>query len=329
MPLDVPEAEAEAFPVLKDKVAIITGGAQGMGKATIEPSGEPVCLSITKAGTKPPCARHKMVVYTELLCEMAANRKGGERTRWSVVVRLEAIKAVCRLILLRVTRSRPLVSPVLPKREPVPEESSAEEAEAEDGDGVARSESELMDEVDAHGTIVDRSTTVTASSNANSNIPPHEREWTMPRTGVSLPSLPNPGDIKPAFELLNRLRGSSQATEILHILAPLLYALALARSRTRNNVSSRCSWTPWLLGVATELAARQLRDRSLRVTVLERDEWDRRGWAMGWWAMRGAFYENVTKGVVRKVSGKLPGFLAGILDDYEYLWDNYWFATSA
>ncbi|KAK0390571.1 hypothetical protein NLU13_0075 [Sarocladium strictum] len=293
----------------------------------------------------------QMVVYTELLCEMAAKRKGGERRRWGVVVLLEAIKAVCRLILLRVTRSRPLVSPVLPEREPIPEDTSAEEAEEaeEDPDDVARSESELMDEVDA--TLVDRfanSSSAPSSSGANNNssssIPPHEREWIMPRTGASLPSLPNPGDIsgyllsrvltaddiKPAFKLLNRLRGSSHAAEVLHILTPLLYALALARSRTSSpSASSRYAWTPWLLGVAAELAARQLRDRSLRATALERDEWNRRGWAMGWWAMRGAFYENVTKGVVKKVSGKMPGFVAGILDDYEYLWDNYYFATSA
>ncbi|KAL2209588.1 peroxisome membrane protein [Sarocladium strictum] len=260
----------------------------------------------------------QMVVYTELLCEMAAKRRG-ERARWGVVVLLEAIKAMCRLILLRVTRSRPLVSPVLPEREPIPEDAT-EGAELEDADDVARSESELMDEVDAHGTV-----------------------WTMPRTGASLPSLPNPGDIsgyllsrvltaddiKPAFKLLNRLRGSSQAAEVLHILTPLLYAMALARSRTRNPTATSSSWTPWLLGVATELAARQLRDRSLRATALEREEWNKRGWAMGWWSMRGAFYENVTKGVVSKVSGKMPGFVSGILDDYEYLWDNYYFATSA
>lgn len=283
----------------------------------------------------------QMVVYTELLCEMAAKRRG-ERARWGVVVLLEAIKALCRLILLRVTRSRPLVSPVLPEREPIPEDAT-EDAELEDADDVARSESELMDEVDAHGTVVDRAAATGASSSANNSIPPHEREWTMPRTGASLPSLPNPGDIsgyllsrvltaddiKPAFKLLNRLRGSSQAAEVLHILTPLLYAMALARSRTRNPTSTSSSWTPWLLGVATELAARQLRDRSLRATALEREEWNKRGWAMGWWSMRGAFYENVTKGVVSRVSGKMPGFVSGILDDYEYLWDNYYFATSA
>ena len=274
----------------------------------------------------------QMVIYTELLCEMGAKRRGGERARWGVVVLLEAIKAVCRLILLKVMRSRPLVSPVLPEREPVPEDSAADD----EFDESARSESELMDEVDV--------TRAPLSSLPSSSIS-HDKEWTMPRTGASLPSLPNPGDIstyllsrvltaddiKPAFKLLNRLRGSSQAAEILHILTPFLYSLALARSRTRPGVTAttRYSWTPWLLGVATELAARQLRDRSLRATALEREEWGRRGWAMGWWAMRGAFYENVTKGWVKGVTGKMPGFVAGILDDYEYLWENYYFSTSA
>jgi peroxin-16 len=31
------------------------------------------------------------------------------------------------------------------------------------------------------------------------------------------------------------------------------------------------------------------------LTGLEREELKKRGWALGWWAMRGAFYENVTK----------------------------------
>ncbi|KAH8169339.1 peroxisomal membrane protein (Pex16) domain-containing protein [Sarocladium implicatum] len=281
----------------------------------------------------------QMVIYTELLCEMGAKRRGGEKARWGVVVLLEAIKALCRLILLRVTRSRPLVSPVLPEREPVPEDVAGED----EFDEAARSESELMDEVDT--ARASSSSSNGASSSSPSSPASHDKEWAMPRTGASLPSLPNPGDIsnyllsrvltaddiKPAFKLLNRLRGSSQAAEVLHILTPLFYALALARSRTRPGVTSstRYSWTPWLLGVAMELAARQLRDRSLRATALEREEWGRRGWAMGWWAMRGAFYENVTKGWVKGVSGRMPGFVAGILDDYEYLWENYYFSTSA
>lgn len=172
----------------------------------------------------------------------------------------------------------------------------------------------------------------------------------MPRTGMSLPSLPDSGDIssyllsrvltaediKPASKLLNRLQGKGEAAEILHILIPLIYACALGASSIRADDKSRSrrwwtsAWGPWALGVTLELAARQLRvDRGLRTTTLEREEWSKRGWAMGWWTMRGAFYQGVTKGVVTGVRNRMPGFVAGILEDYEYLWENYYFSTSA
>lgn len=275
----------------------------------------------------------QMVIYTEMLWEMSAKRRGGEKSRWKVVVILEAIKAFCRLLLMRITRSRPLVSPVLPEREPIPEDKKLTEEEEEEGLAY-RSESELMDDV----SVDDGSASGSGLNYGMQTLkPPHEREWAMPRTGMSLPSLPVAGDIssyllsrvltaddiKPATKLLNQLKGSSQGAEVLHILSPLVYAVAMARTPDKK------SWTPWLAGLAIEYAARQLRDRGLRTTSLERDEWNKRGWAMGWWAMRGAAYENVTKGVVHGVSRRMPGFIAGILEDYEYLWENYYFSTSA
>ncbi|KAG5942160.1 hypothetical protein E4U53_007290 [Claviceps sorghi] len=258
----------------------------------------------------------QMVIYTELLCEMTAKRKGGEKARWKVVVLIEAIKALCRLLLLRVTRSRPLVTPALPEREAVPEDEDA----APGDEALGRDDADLV-----HVSGMDKLK------------PPHEQDWRMPRTGMSLPSLPEPSDIsayllgrvlaaddiKPANKLLNQLEGSSRVAEVLHILAPLVYAIALARSKNRK------AWMPWLVGLAVDYAARQLRDRSLRTTTLERDEWNKRAWGMAWWAMRGAFYDKVTKGVVGGVRARMPGFLAGILEDYEYLWENYHFSTSA
>lgn len=268
----------------------------------------------------------QMVIYTELLCEMTAKRRGGEKSRWNVVVLLEAIKAICRLLLLRITRSRPLVTPVLPEREPIPEETSEDELEED----ISKSESELMDEVAPEGAAA-----AEALLNGSAKRP-HERDWKMPRTGMKLPSLPNPGDIssyllgrvltaddiKPATKLLNQLQGVGHAAEVLQILAPLIYATALARSKNKK------SWTPWLVGLSVEYAARQLRERSLRTTPLERDEWNKRGWSMAWWMMRGAFYENATKGIVGGVTKRMPAFIGGILEDYEYLWENYYFSTS-
>jgi peroxin-16 len=263
----------------------------------------------------------QIVQYTELLWEMAAKRRG-ERVRWRVIVVLEAVKAVCRLLLLRVTGSRPLVTPALPEREPIPDQEDGEDGQQSREDALR----ELMGE-EADESPMDLNGTAKAA---------HEKEWAMPRTGNNLPSLPNPSDIssyllsrvltaddiKPAARLLSSLQGSAQAAEILHIIAPLLYALALARSKNKR------AWTPWLVGLSIECAARQLRDRSLQTTGLEREEWTKRAWAMGWWAMRGPAYENVMKGVVGGVKRRMPSFVGSILEDYEYLWENYYFSTS-
>ncbi|KAJ9160568.1 Peroxisomal membrane protein PEX16 [Coniochaeta hoffmannii] len=271
----------------------------------------------------------QIVEYTELLCEMAAKRRS-ERTRWRVVVLLEAVKAFCRLLLLRITRSRPVVTPALPERVEIP-------APTDEADGSALSE--LMGERTDEDELRD---------SLKPAPDPHSQEWPMPRTGMTMPSLPPSGDIssyllsrvlttddvKPATKLLSQLRGpAAHAAEMLHILAPLIYAVALATSALRyrqaDGKRSKHSWYPWLIGVGVELAARQLRDPSLRTTPLEREEWNRRGWAMGWWAMRGAAYDTVVKGVVEGVRKRVPNIVGGILEDYDYLWENYYFSTSA
>lgn len=225
----------------------------------------------------------QMIQYTELLWEMAAKRKG-EKMRWRVVVLLEVVKAACRLLLLRLTNSRPLLSPPLPQREVDP--SSLEDHSAS-ADGM--------------------------------DTPPSERSaseaenWMMPRTGLSMPSLPDPSDIsnyllskvltaddiKPPKALLHRVSGKGELAEALYILRPVIYALAL-----QHFSGDKKSWKPWLIGASIEYGARQLAKNDFQerlagglrgLTGLEREELKKRGWALGWWVMRGAFYENFTK----------------------------------
>jgi peroxin-16 len=209
-------------------------------------------------------------------------RRRGEKVRWRVVVFIEIVKAICRLFLLRLTNSRPLVSPPLPEREIDPRSM-----EEDDGDwnGMESPVSER----------------------------PSDLNWTMPRTGLSLPSLPDANDvsnyliskvltaddIKPPKALLHRVTGQGQLAEILHILRPVVYALALQRFS-----GDKRSWRPWLIGFGMEYGCRQLAKVDFRervagglrgLTGLEREELKKRGWSMGWWLMRGAFYENVTK----------------------------------
>ncbi|KAI1915991.1 hypothetical protein LOZ53_000899 [Ophidiomyces ophidiicola] len=264
----------------------------------------------------------QVIKYTELLWEMVARRKG-EKIRWRVVVFIEALKALCRLVLLRLTNSRPLVSPPLPEREVDPRPAEDDDDDLADWNGMDTPKSEK-------------------SSDAS---------WAMPRTGFSLPNLPDTGDvsnyliskvltaddIKPPRSLLHRVSGMGQLAEVLFILRPLVYVLALQKwsGKKRN-------WTPWLIGFGMEYGCRQLAKRDFRdrvagglrgLTGLERDELRKRGWSMGWWTMRGAFYETVTKswlqGMTRRMKGKpLLDLVGSVIDDYEYLWDNYYFSTA-
>ncbi|GAD97331.1 peroxisomal membrane protein pex16 [Paecilomyces variotii No. 5] len=263
----------------------------------------------------------QMIQYTELLWEMIARRRG-EKVRWRVVIFIEAIKAICRLFLLRLTNSRPLVSPPLPERE-LDLMAASEE----------REESEYND-------------VQTPASDGSSDL-----SWTMPRTRLSLPSLPDVNDVsdfliskvltaddvKPAKSLLHRVNGQGQLAEVLYILRPVVYALAL-----RKWGQDKRSWRPWLLGFGMEYGCRQLAKKDFReriagglrgLTGLEREELKKRGWAMGWWMMRGAFYESFTKPSLKNVTEKMKGvplldLVGSILEDYQFLWDNYYFSTA-
>jgi peroxin-16 len=227
---------------------------------------------------------------------MVAKRRG-EKVRWRVVVLLEGIKAFCRLVLLRLTNSRPLLSPPLPEREVDP--SALEESAADKQGG----EEEIEEGVESNK----------ATSGGSSSSLGSDETWNMPRTGLTLPGLPDPSDIsnyllsrvvkgddiKPPKMLLHRVSGLGEVAEVMHILRPVIYAFAL-----QHWSNDKKSWRPWLIGLCIEYSSRQLAKRDFQervagglrgLTGLEREELRKRGWSMGWWAMRGAFYENITR----------------------------------
>jgi peroxin-16 len=195
-----------------------------------------------------------------------------------------------------------------------------------------------------------------------------EIHWTMPRTGLSLPSLPDARDIstyliskvltaddvKPARALLHRVTGQGQFAEILYIIRPVIYALAMQRWKANKR-----SWSPWLIGFGLEYGSRQLAKKDFKerlagglrgLTGLEREELRKRAWAMSWWLMRGAFYENITKydffslhivcrpdiiprAWIKGITYRLKAIpvldlVGSLVEDYEYLWDNYYFSTA-
>ena len=302
----------------------------------------------------------KVVQYTELLWEMTARRRGGERSRWRCVVFLESFKALLRLILLRLTNSRPVVTPPLPLREdfaPVQQEESTEEFSEED--------MKLLDPIpfepkDAFGEAGIPTPPMSDSDKISIHHNPSD-PFSMPRTGFTMPTLPTPeavsnyllehvitpDDIKPVQQLVHRLTSMrGQAAEALYILRPVIYAILMQRVARRYGYEGtkwKKIWGPWVAGAAIEYFARQLAKQELAANVpggtrsglsaLEREEFTKRGWNMAWWGMRGAFYENITKGPITKVVDALKGrpildLVGGVVEDYDHLWSNYWFSTS-
>ena len=233
---------------------------------------------------------------------MLAKRRSGDRGRWRAVVFLESVKALCRLLLMRLTKSRPLVSPALPEREVDPR--TLEERKGDDGgqwDGMEDPPPEALEQ----------------RSETSGDI-----SWTMPRTGLSLPSLPDSSeitdfllkkvltadDVKAPKQLLHRMTTfQAQLAEVLWVMRPVLYAVAMQKLYAHNSKAEKggmvSKWGPWLAGVSIEIAARRLakRDLSERVagglrglTGLEREERGKRGWGLASWGMRGALYDEYT-----------------------------------
>ena len=277
---------------------------------------------------------------------MLARRRGGDRARARTVVALEAIKAACRLAMLQRTGARPGAEPPLPGRAVDPRAHG----EAAAGSGASWDGMDAADDPDA------------------ARPPPRPEDWPMPRTNRAMPPLPHaadipayllrraltPDDVKTPAQLLRRLATArGQLAEVLWILRPLIYALLLLRYR-----GDKRKWTPWVVGLALELGARAMLRAELRggetggwrgMTSLEREEMQKRGVGLGWWLLRGAFYQNHTKYIFKclkfgpadqacrhwmnAVTGKLKGVMlldmgGSILEDYAYLWDEYYFSTT-
>ncbi|KAI9886064.1 MAG: hypothetical protein M1823_002137 [Watsoniomyces obsoletus] len=313
----------------------------------------------------------QMIQYTELLCEMAAKRRS-ERSRWRVVVFLEMIKAVCRLLMLRLTNSRPLLTPPLPERDFDPRMLEDDHREGERRDSIPPPLPPRPGSSPRPPFINEEEEEEEGEEYLKAMHDTKNQRWSMPRTGMTLPALPpaeditnyllskvlTAEDVKPPKALLHRVSGMGQIAECLYILRPVIYALAMQHwcmsgdtstttpGQSRRGKKNR-SWTPWLIGLSIEYGARQLAKRDFQervaggfrgLTGLEREELRRRGWGLGWWLMRGAFYENITKSSLEKISSTLRnsllgylggGLVGGVLEDYMYLWDQYYFSTAS
>ncbi|TNY24340.1 peroxisome membrane protein [Rhodotorula diobovata] len=316
----------------------------------------------------------------ELLLEMAARKRKGPAAQEKTVVALEALKAVLRLGLMGATSGRTGVQPPVAERQVDPAllELNREKVArmrrapaAAQGEGVTavpppRSAADVLlrREEGAHEVAVAQAEAETA-----------EREfWTGARTGYvrpTLASLRQGGeaalgdatprkmgkdfgkeyllsrvltieDVKRPQDLVAKARGIKRLAEIIWILRPLIYVLAMRKYGKRHTL-------PYLLSLALEYLAfslRQSTDPKLgsdkacgpmlprgTPSELEKEETAKRGRAFWWYLVRGPAWESWTKPQLESIGRKfedkpLIGFVSTLLNDYIPLYDEYYYYSA-
>ncbi|GJN90015.1 hypothetical protein Rhopal_003010-T1 [Rhodotorula paludigena] len=149
-------------------------------------------------------------------------------------------------------------------------------------------------------------------------------------------------DVKRPEDLVAKAKGVKRIAEVIWILRPLIYVLAIRRYGKRHTL-------PYLLSLALEYLAYSLRQSSTSKlshdkasgpmlprqtpSELERQESSKRARAFWWYLLRGPVWESWTKprleSMARTFEDKpLVGFVSTLLQDYIPLYDEYYYYSA-
>lgn len=288
----------------------------------------------------------------QLLAEMLARRKLGERRAWDAVIAIEALKALLRFTLVRESEERPVVQPPLPQREFDP-------AQLERAPSVVP-----MTWRGKRTGIVRR----TIASIGTRDVYDELLASTLTEQDVS----PAPRLVRPISNHMSRL------AESVWILRPLLYVVLL-RAYGRRDIR------PFASSLLIELFARLLRRHALvphgkdadasklpppplatsislwlsvlgiensfldwlasaltvqprhpalkPVSTVEGDEWIARNRSLWWYLLRGPVWYGWTRpkiaGFVRRTEHRrIIGFFGSIAKEYLPLIDEYYYYSA-
>jgi len=289
-----------------------------------------------------------VIGYVQLVCEMAGKKYRGERGRWRVVIGLESVKAILRLILLRLTASRTILQPSIPEREVDP--SVLAEAEA--------------------------SKSSSASSHSTKPSAASDLTWKATRTGIEIPTISSLrssvqdgatggvlrieseinsflqkkvltlDNVRKPYDLVRKRRGLGLIAEVVWILRPLIYVLALRKFGRRHLY-------PFLLSLALEYFSYKNMSDSVNgsssdrsrsrlgpasrqgpTSEVERQELSKRRKAFWLYFLRGPLWYGWTREKLQGFSSRFEGnrfglgLVANILEDYKGLIDQYHYYSS-
>ncbi|KAH9950387.1 peroxisomal membrane protein PEX16 [Amylocystis lapponica] len=248
----------------------------------------------------------QVIRYAELLLEMGLRRKVSSRSRWRGIVLLEFIKAVLRMVLLRITR-RPLLSSPVPEREfdpsslpPESDTSSPTLAPSSPPSSLPPTPEHLRNNhvaLPVHPLLT----------------PPPPTQSPIPVEEYLLPKALTTSSVKSPTSLLKPLSSPKDwLAEVIYILRPLVYVVMLSSGRKTNQ--------PLVTALAMELVSRNLRRIPTPSATLERSEYAQRDRDILWYMLRGSIWETWTR---HDCSCSLLGIFSGFVKDWIPLIDEY------
>ncbi|KAI0788465.1 peroxisome membrane protein [Abortiporus biennis] len=262
----------------------------------------------------------ELIRFVELLVEMGLRRKASPKARWRGIVFIEVIKAVLRLILLKITR-RPLVTPPIPEREFDPSVLPA------------------LSEPSSSPTLAPSSPPSSIPStpehlrNNHVPLPPHPLLTPPPPTQSALPVedflLPKAlttNSVRSPIALIKRLASPREwAGEIIYILRPLVYASMLAYDRKTNR--------PLITALVLEFLSRNIRRVPSSSASLERAEYAQRDKEIIWYLLRGSIWETWTRPKLEAFTNStahtpLIGIFSTFMKEWIPLIDEYYYYTA-
>jgi len=262
----------------------------------------------------------ELVRFVELLIEMGLRRKVSSKARWRGVVLLEAIKAILRFVLLRITR-RPLLSPPIPERDvdpdaiPPPSNTSSPTLAPSSPSSSPPSTPEHL-----------RNNHVQLSPHPLLSSPPPTKQ-TSPVEDFLLSKALTTSSVKSPTSLVKPLVSPKDwLAEGIYILRPFIYVILLSSDRRSNR--------PLMASLALELVSRNIRRTPSNSSALERSEYARRDRDLLWYLLRGSIWETWTR---PKLNGfadsaaRIPiiGLFSSFLKDWMPLIDEYYYYTAS
>lgn len=258
----------------------------------------------------------ELIRFTELVIEMGLRRRVSPKNRWRGVLFLETLKAVLRLLIIRITR-RPLLAPLIPERDfdpatlPPPSNASSPT--------LAPSSPSL-------------SPPATPDHLKNNHVPLEPHPLFAPDSIADavddflLPKALSTASVKKSTTLVRALSSPQDwIAEVIYILRPLVYVSLLTADQKSNR--------PLIFTIGMEILSRNIRRSPSTSAVLERTEYARRDRDILWYLLRGSIWTSYTRPKLEALAtgasrAPLVGIIGALVKDWMPLIDDYYYYTA-